>query len=77
MEVAGKETVKTETWDFETGPPNNHSDAMHVVERFKRTGADTISYEAMIEDPKVRRPNTASPLRWAVNPTPIIPAGRG
>ncbi len=32
---------------------NYHSDAMHVVERFKRTGADTISYEATNEDPKV------------------------
>jgi hypothetical protein len=30
-----------------------HSDALHVVERFRRTGPDTISYEATIEDPKV------------------------
>ena len=26
---------------------------MHVVERFKRTGADTINYEGTIEDSKV------------------------
>jgi hypothetical protein len=30
-----------------------HSDAMHVVERYRMTGADTIQYEATIEDPKV------------------------
>jgi hypothetical protein len=30
-----------------------HSDAMHVVERYRMTGHDTIQYEATIEDPKV------------------------
>ena len=30
---------------------HTHSDALHVVERFTRTGADTILYEATIEDP--------------------------
>lgn len=39
------------TWFDAVG--NYHSDAMHVVERFKRTVADTISCEATIEDPKV------------------------
>jgi hypothetical protein len=29
-----------------------HSDQMHVVERYTRTGPDTILYEATIEDPK-------------------------
>jgi hypothetical protein len=29
-----------------------HSDALHVVERFTRTDADTIQYEARVEDPK-------------------------
>jgi hypothetical protein len=32
---------------------NFHSDALHVVERYTRTSADVISYEATIEDPKV------------------------
>jgi len=32
---------------------NFHSDALHVVERYTRTGPDVISYEATIEDPKV------------------------
>ena len=30
-----------------------HSDALRVVERFTRTGVDTITYEATLEDPKV------------------------
>ena len=42
-----------------------HSDALHVVERFRMTGPDTIQYEATIEDAKVfTKPWTISiPLR--------------
>ena len=32
---------------------NFHSDALHVVERYRRTSADVIAYEATIDDPKV------------------------
>ena len=32
---------------------NFHSDALHVVERFTARSADTLMYEATIEDPKV------------------------
>jgi hypothetical protein len=32
---------------------NPHSDALHVVERYTRTGPDQLLYEATIEDPKV------------------------
>ena len=32
---------------------NHHSDDMHVVERYTRTGPDTMQYEARIEDPTV------------------------
>jgi hypothetical protein len=32
---------------------NFHSDKLHVVERYTRTGPDVISYEATIEDPDV------------------------
>jgi hypothetical protein len=32
---------------------NFHSDALHVVERFTPRSADTLTYEATIEDPKV------------------------
>ena len=30
-----------------------HTDALHVVERFRRTEVDTLQYEATIEDPNV------------------------
>jgi hypothetical protein len=40
-----------ETWLDHAG--NYHSDALRVVERFQRTAADVIAYEATIEDPKV------------------------
>ena len=30
-----------------------HSDALHVVERYRMTGPDTIQYEATIDDSKV------------------------
>jgi len=35
------------------GVGNFHSDALHVVERYTRLGADHMQYEATIEDPKV------------------------
>jgi hypothetical protein len=40
-----------ETWFDMSG--NFHSDALHVIERYTRTSADTLQYEATIEDPKV------------------------
>lgn len=40
-----------DTWLDSSG--NWHSAAMHVVERYTRTGPDTLLYEARIEDPKV------------------------
>jgi hypothetical protein len=38
------------TWFDAAG--NHHSDELHVVERFTRTGPATITYEATISDPK-------------------------
>ena len=40
-----------QTWFDRSG--NYHSEALHVVERYTRTGPDHILYEATIEDPKV------------------------
>ena len=40
-----------QTWFDRAG--NFHSDGLHVVERYTRTGPDVITYEATIEDPKV------------------------
>jgi hypothetical protein len=39
------------TWFDRAG--NFHSEALHVVERYTRTGPDHLWYEATIEDPKV------------------------
>ena len=40
-----------QTWLDAAG--NFHSDALHVVERYTRSGPDHIAYEVTIEDPKV------------------------
>ena len=40
-----------QTWFDSAG--NFHSEALHVVERYTRTDANTLMYEATIEDPKV------------------------
>jgi hypothetical protein len=40
-----------QTWFDAAG--DYHSDKLHVVERYTRTGADTLEYEATIEDPDV------------------------
>jgi hypothetical protein len=40
-----------DTWFDRAG--NYHSDALHVVERYTPRNADSLNYEAMIEDPKV------------------------
>jgi hypothetical protein len=42
---------KPETWL--DGAGNFHSDKLRVVERYTRTGANTMRYEATIEDPEV------------------------
>jgi hypothetical protein len=39
-----------QTWFDKAG--DFHSDALHVTERYTRTGPDTLRYEATIEDPK-------------------------
>jgi hypothetical protein len=40
-----------QTWFDRAG--NFHSDALHVIERYTPRSADTLRYEALIEDPKV------------------------
>src|SRR5262249_21154539 len=40
-----------QSWFDRSG--NFHSDQLHVVERYTRTGRDVIDYEATIEDPQV------------------------
>jgi hypothetical protein len=59
---------KDETWLDMAG--NYHSDALHVVERYTRSGRETLTYEATIEDPKVfTRPwKIRMPLRLHTEP---------
>jgi hypothetical protein len=40
-----------QTWLDRSG--NFHSDALHVIERYTRSGPDHISYEVTVEDPEV------------------------
>jgi hypothetical protein len=40
-----------DTWFDRAG--NHHSEALHVVERYTRTGPDHIAYDVTIEDPQV------------------------
>jgi hypothetical protein len=57
-----------QTWFDRAG--NFHSDALHVVERFTPRSADTLNYEATIEDPNVfTRPwKISMPLYRRVEP---------
>ena len=57
-----------DTWFDSSG--NFHSDQLHVVERYTRTGPDTLHYEATIDDPKVfTRPwKISMPLYRRVEP---------
>jgi hypothetical protein len=49
--VADVTNFKPETW-FD-GAGHFHSNKLHVVERYTRTGPNTMRYEATIEDPEV------------------------
>src|SRR6187402_1402503 len=49
--VVDVKDLNDKTWFDTTG--TFHSDQVHVVERYTMTDADTIHYEATIEDPKV------------------------
>ena len=60
------------TWFDRAG--NFHSDALHVIERFTARSADTLNYEATIEDPKTfSRPwKISMPLYRRVEPNAQI-----
>ena len=40
-------------WMFAEGRVSFHSDALHIVERYRRVDANTLEIEAVVEDPKV------------------------
>lgn len=49
--VVDVKSFNDQTWFDRAG--NFHSEALHVVERYTRTGPDHLQYEVTIEDPKV------------------------
>jgi len=42
-----------DTWMSAEGRVSFHSDALHIVERYRRVDAETLEIEATVEDPKV------------------------
>jgi len=48
--VVDVNNLNPDTWLDQSG--NHHSEALHVTERFTRTGPDTMTYEATLEDAK-------------------------
>ena len=48
--VVDVNSLNDQTWLDKAA--NYHSDQLHVVERYTRTAADTLTYEATISDPK-------------------------
>jgi hypothetical protein len=40
-------------WMFAEGNVSFHSDALHIVERYRRVDATTLEVDAVVEDPKV------------------------
>jgi hypothetical protein len=54
-----------------------HSDALHVVERWRAVDADTIEYQAVVEDPKVLSGRWTTPLITARRTPGILKIGEG
>lgn len=42
-----------DTWIYAEGRVSFHSDALHIIERYRRVDANTLEIEATVEDPKV------------------------
>jgi hypothetical protein len=51
--VVDKTNFNDETWISAEGRVSFHSDALHIVERYRRVDANTLEIEATLEDPKV------------------------
>lgn len=51
--VVDKTNFNDQTWMSAEGRVSFHSDALHVVERYRRIDKDTLEIEATVEDPKV------------------------
>jgi hypothetical protein len=53
MLVVDKTNFVDTNWMSAEGRVSFHSDALHVVERYRRVDANTLEIEATVEDPKV------------------------
>jgi hypothetical protein len=51
--VVDKTNFTDDTWISAEGRVSFHSDALHVVERYRRVDAKTLEIDATVEDPKV------------------------
>jgi hypothetical protein len=51
--VVDKTNFTDNTWITAEGRVSPHSDALHIVERYRRTDANTLEINATLEDPKV------------------------
>jgi hypothetical protein len=51
--VVDTKNFTDDTWMFAEGRVSFHSDALHIVERYRRVDASTLEIEATVEDPKV------------------------
>jgi len=51
--VVDKTNFNDTTWISAEGRVSYHSDALHIVERYRRVDANTLEVEATLEDPKV------------------------
>lgn len=51
--VVDKTNFTDNNWIYAEGRVSFHSDALHIVERYRRVDAKTLEIEATLEDPKV------------------------
>jgi hypothetical protein len=51
--VVDKTNFSDTNWISAEGRVSFHSDALHIIERYRRVDANTLEIEAVIEDPKV------------------------
>jgi hypothetical protein len=51
--VVDKTKFTDNTWITAEGRVSPHSDALHIVERYRRTDANTLLIDATLEDPKM------------------------
>jgi hypothetical protein len=51
--VVDKTNFTDSNWITAEGRVSPHSDALHIVERYKRTDANTLEVDATLEDPKM------------------------